>query len=69
MGWYRKKTSIQILVNHPVPFLKHLQKAFLVYMKTSLMVENLSHAVALARIAVHGPPPAIADSAKFMKQL
>ena len=30
------------IVNHPVPFLKHLQKAFLVCMKTSLMVESLS---------------------------
>ena len=26
---------------------------------------TIEHAVALARIAVHGPPPAIADSAKF----
>ena len=40
---------------------------FSVYEKTTNGSKSLTieHAVTLARIAVHGPPPAIADSAKF----
>ena len=37
-----QQSYAETLVNHPVPLLKDLQKAFLVCMKTSLMVESLS---------------------------